>query len=179
VTAITTNCRCAWFNALLIKAQEWISMTRARLLLSVSLAALMASGMAVAGEIYKWTDDDGNVHYEDRPTGDTQFEHMAVVSKNTDNSIVQARLEADRKKRDAARQVASEAPPEMTKEEIRAEQQKRQEQCQKFRDQLQSFLRSQRLYQEDDSGERSYLSEEEVLAARSRVEGQIQEYCGS
>lgn len=154
-------------------------MTKTRLLLSVSLAALLASGIAVAGEIYKWTDDNGNVHYEDRPTGDTGVEHIDVVSNNTDNSIVMARIEADRKKRDAARQVASEAPPEMTKEEIRAEQEKRQEQCQKFRDQLQSFLRSQRLYQEDDAGERSYLSEEEVMAARTRVEGQIKEYCGS
>ena len=154
-------------------------MINSRQLITVSLAALLASGLAVAGEIYKWTDDDGNVHYEDRPTGDTQVEHMDVMSSNTDNSIVQARLDANRKARDAARQVASEAPPEMTREEVRAEQQKRRDECQKYRDQLQSFLRSQRLYQEDESGDRSYLSEEEVMAARTRVEGQIQEYCGS
>jgi hypothetical protein len=158
---------------------EKISMTHTRLLLTVSLAALLASGLAVAGEIYKWTDDDGSVHYEDRPTGNTQFEHMDVISNNTDNSIVQARLDANRKARDAARQVASEAPPEMTREEIRAEQQKRKDECQKYRDQLQSFLRSQRLYQEDEAGDRAYLSEEDVMAARTRVEGQIQEYCGS
>jgi len=158
---------------------EKITMMNTRLLLTVSLAALLASGLAVAGEIYKWTDDDGNVHYEDRPTGDTDVQHMDVISNDTDNAIVQARLDANRKARDAARQVASEAPPEMTKEEVRAEQQKRQDDCQKYRDQLQSFLRSQRLYQEDESGDRSYLSAEEVMAARTRVEGQIQEYCGS
>jgi hypothetical protein len=67
----------------------------------------------------------------------------------------------------------------MTREEIRAEQQKRKDECQKYRDQLQSFLRSQRLYQEDAAGDRAYLSEEDVMAARTRVEGQIQEYCGS
>jgi len=154
-------------------------MTKIRLVLSVSVAALLASSMAVAGEIYKWTDDDGNVHYEDRPTGDAQVEHLDVVTKNTDNSVVQARLDANRKKREAARQVASEAPPEMTREELRAEQEKRQAQCQQYRDQLQSFLRSQRLYQEDDAGERTYLSETEIMAARTRVEGQIKEYCGS
>jgi actin-related protein len=154
-------------------------MTKTRLFLTVSLAALLASGMAVAGEIYKWIDDGGNVHYEDRPIADTEIEHMEIVSKNTDNSIVQARLDANRKAREAARQVASEAPPEMTKEEVRAEQEKRQADCQKYRDQLQSFLRSQRLYQEDDAGDRTYLSDDEVMAARTRVEGQIQEYCGS
>jgi len=154
-------------------------MITARQILTATLAALLASGIAVAGEIYKWTDNDGNVHYEDRPTGDTQIERVDVVSKNTDNTIVQARLDANRKARDAARQVASEAPPKMTKEELRAEQQKRIDECQKYRDQLQAFLRSQRLYKEDEAGERAYLSEEEVMAARTRVEGQIQEYCGS
>jgi hypothetical protein len=150
-----------------------------RLILTVSIAALLASGIAVAGEIYKWTDDDGNVHYEDRPTGNTQIERLDVRSKNTDNTVVQARLDQDRKARDASRQVASEAPPEMSREELRAEQEKRQEQCQMYRDRLEAFLRSQRLYKEDSSGERQYLSEGEVMSARSRVEGQIQEYCGS
>jgi hypothetical protein len=154
-------------------------MMKYRLPITIACAALMASGLAVAGEIYKWTDEDGNVHYEDRPVGKTDMEHVDIVSRNTDNTVVQARLDADRKARAASRQVASEAPPEMTKEEIRAEKQARQEKCQQYRSQLESFLRSQRLYKEDDAGEREYLSEDEIMAARSRVEGQIQEYCGA
>lgn len=154
-------------------------MSKFRLTLMVSLAALLASGTAVAGEIYKWTDEDGNIHYEDRPTGDTTMVRLDIQSSSTDNTVVQARLDEDREAREAARQVASEAPPKMTKAELRAEQEKRQEQCQMYRDRLQSFLRSQRLYEEDDAGERTYLSEDEIMAARSRVEDQIQEYCGS
>jgi len=154
-------------------------MMKYRLPITIACAALMASGLAVAAEIYKWTDEDGNVHYEDRPVGETQMEHVDIRSKNTDNTVVQARLDADSKARAAARQVASEAPPEMTKEEIRAEQQARQEKCMQYRAQLESFLRSQRLYKEDNAGEREYLSEDEIMAARSRVENQIQEYCGA
>ena len=154
-------------------------MKKYRLAIAIACAALMASGPAVAGEIYKWTDENGNVHYEDRPVGKTDMEHVDVVSRNTDNTVVQARVDADRERRAAARQVASEAPPELTKKEIRAEQQERQEKCQQYREQLQAFLRSTRLYKEDDGGERNYLSEDEVMAARSRVEGQIKEYCGA
>ena len=120
--------------------------------MAIACAALIASGLAVAGEIYKWTDEDGNVHYEDRPIGKTDMEHVDVVSRNTDNSVVQARVDADRERRAAARQVASEAPPEMTKQEMRAEQQERQEKCQQYRDQLQAFLRSTRLYKEEEAG---------------------------
>ena len=154
-------------------------MMKYRLPITIACAALMASGLAVAGEIYKWTDEDGSVHYEDRPVGETDMERVDVRSRNTDNTVVQARLDADRAARAASRQVASEAPAEMTKEEIRAEQQARQEKCMQYRSQLESFLRSQRLYKEDDAGERAYLSEDEIMAARSRVEGQIQEYCGA
>jgi len=104
---------------------------------------------------------------------------MNIVSARTDNSAVQARLQARREERAAREQVASEAPPEMTKEEIRAEQEKRQQQCQKYRDRLEAFLRSQRLYEENDAGERRYLDEQEVVAARAKVQEQIVEYCGS
>ena len=67
----------------------------------------------------------------------------------------------------------------MTRDEILAEQQKRKDECQRYRDRLQEFLRSRRLYEEDEAGVRSYLSEEKMMAARTRVESQIQEYCGS
>ncbi|MDH3374274.1 MAG: DUF4124 domain-containing protein [Gammaproteobacteria bacterium] len=147
-------------------------------LLITFAAALITSGTAVASEIYKWTDADGNVHYEDRPTFGAQIERLAIASKKTDNSAVQARLEANREARATAEQVASEAPPEMSREEIRAEQEKRKERCQMYRARLESFVKSQRLYREDAAGERVYLEENEILAARERVEEQIKEYCG-
>jgi len=180
VIAVTTKTSPAWFNAgIVLCPTGTVLMKIYRLGLTISIAALLTGSLAVAGEIYKWTDNDGNVHYEDRPTGDTQMERMDIVSRNTDNSVVQARVDARIKAKDAARQVASEAPPEMTPEELRAEQKDRQEKCQTYRDRLQAFLRSQRLYKEDDAGDRSYLSEVEVMEARTRVEGQIKEYCGS
>ena len=150
-----------------------------RLMLTFSIATLIAYGTTVASEIYEWTDDAGNVHYEDRPAGQAYEIRRDVSSARTDNAAVQARIQQRRETRAAAEQVAAEAPEEMSKEEVRAEQQKRQQQCQMYRDRLERFLRSQRLYQEDESGERQYLNEEETMAARARVEEQIKEYCGS
>jgi len=152
-------------------------MKRYALLLTV--AAALTGNAAVAGEIYKWTDNEGNVHYEDRPTRGAVIERVAIASRNTDNAAVQSQIAANREARAAAAQVASEAPPEMSKQEIRAEQQKRQEQCQQSRDRLQTFLSSQRLYRETESGDREYLEEDEITAARTRAEDQIKEYCGS
>ncbi len=150
-----------------------------RLTVAIACAALLAGGIAAAGEIYKWVDEDGNVHYEDRPTGEGQIEHVDIVSRNTNDADVRARVDAYREARAVKEQVAAEAPPEMSKEEVRAEQQARAEKCQMYRDRLEGFLRSTRLYEESDDGDRNYLSEEEIMAARAKVEDQIQEYCGT
>ena len=154
-------------------------MNRLRLPVMLGVAALLGSGFAVAGEIYKWVDEDGNVHYEDRPVANSDLERVDIVSRNTDNTVVQAQIDADRKARAAARQVASEAPPEMSPEELRAEQQARHEKCQSYRSKLETFLTAPRMYKESEGGEREYLDEEQILAARSEVESKIEEYCGA
>lgn len=151
-------------------------MKRSWLFLAV---AIVASSVAVSGEIYKWTDDVGNVHYEDRPTGDQVVERLNIASRATDNSAIQAQAQARLEAKKAADQVESEAPAAMTRSEIRAEKEKRQQQCQMYRDQLNQFLRSRHLYREGDDGERAYLDEAETQTARKRVEGQIKEYCGA
>ena len=141
-------------------------------------AALVTAGTAVAGEIYKWTDAEGNVHYEDRPSGNIPVQRVAIVSKNTDNAAVQARVAAQRESRATDEQVASEAPPEMSRQEIRAEQAKRKERCDQYRARLETMMSAPRLYREDEAGERVYLDEDQIQAAQARVREQIKEYCG-
>jgi hypothetical protein len=150
-----------------------------RLVFTVSVAALLFGGATIAGEIYKWTDVDGNTHYEDRPIADADIERLNIASRNTDNEAIQARQRADREARATARQVAAEAPKEMSKQELRAEQEKRGEQCQIYRDRLVQFSRSQRLFEEGDDGERRYLDDAETVAAHNRVQQQIDKYCGT
>lgn len=154
-------------------------MKNKRLPITIACAALLASGLALGGEIYKWVDENGNVHYEDRPIGEGTVQHVKEVqTRNTDDAAVAARVDEQRKARAVARQVESEAPAEMSREEKRAEKQARQEQCQAYRAKLQVFLTAPRIYEQDEAGERSYLEEDQIMARRSKVEEKIQEYCG-
>ena len=116
--------------------------------------------------------------------GDYQVLFSGEVTQHANPDAVRDNLArelgiADRKARAAANQVESEAPDDMSEEDLRAEKKERAQKCEQYRAQLEAFLRSTRLYQEDGAGDRTYLSDDEVMAARSRVEGQIQEYCGS
>jgi Domain of unknown function (DUF4124) len=145
--------------------------------------ALLIAGLAMAGvvsgsDIYKWTDAEGNVHFGDRPSGASTEERLAISSSPTDpervQSIVQARNDA-RSERTAAEAATKAAEP--TAAEIRAAEAERKEKCNTYKERLQKFVTSRRLYRQDENGERVYLDEEETLAARARVQEQVLEYC--
>ncbi len=139
-----------------------------------------ASGITLANDIYKWTDEDGNVHYGDRPTGDSSEERLAISSKPTDTAMVQARVES-RYERDVAtkEEVAAAAGQGPSEEDLLAQARDKAEKCETYKARLQKFVQSRRLYKQDENGERVYLDEEQTQAARERVENQVQEYCNS
>lgn len=147
-----------------------------RIMVAVLVAASLA-GVAWAGDIYKWTDDEGNVHYGDRPAPDGSYERLAIDSSPTDHERVAARIEG---RREAARERRAEAEEAAASEEERRQvEAERAEKCAMYKERLQKFLQSRRLYREDEDGERVYLDEEETLAARNQVQDRVEEYCGS
>ena len=145
-------------------------MIRKNAIVFLIMLTVSSAGMVFAGDIYKWTDEDGNVHYGDRPTSEVSEESLAVSSGPTDPSMVHARYEA----KAAAIDSGKPAP-----EELRAQDLEQEEKCATSKARLQKFLTSRRLYRQDENGERVYLDEDETLAARERVQNQVEEYCKS
>ena len=146
-------------------------------LIVISTASLLVGGTALSGEIYKWTDADGNVHYEDRPIGD-DVERLKVISSNTDNDTVQASIEA-RHDREAVRSEARSKrnEDEQAAAEAEAEAAQRNVKCQESRARMESYLQSRHLYKQDDAGERVYLDEDQTMQARADAQEMIQKYC--
>ena len=154
----------------------------ATILLLLSTAVVTG---ALAAEIYKWTDDDGNIHYGDRPTGDgltmpNQVERVAIASRRTNSDQVQSGVDA-RLKRESARAETATAAADARKEADaqRAQAEDRAEKCGAYRERLQKLLTSRRLYRLDDNGEREYLDEGQMDATRAQVQLQVEEYCTS
>lgn len=152
-------------------------MKHPKLLVATTLALVLA-GPATASEIYKWVDENGTVHYVDRPTGSPTEERLDVASRRTNNAAVRASVQArlDRQsEREQAREKAAEAA--QTAAEAAAEREQRAEQCEMYRARMETYLQSRRLYRENESGERVYLDEAETLEARAKVQEKIQETC--
>jgi hypothetical protein len=139
-------------------------------------AALAFSGTALSGDIYKWTDEDGNVHYEDRPTGD-EVELVAFTS-STDSSAVRASIDArhaNEAARADARSKRNETDQEAAEQQLAAAE--RVQKCQDSRTRMETYLTARRLYKEGDAGEREYLDDSQIMEARAKAQEDIQKYC--
>ena len=86
-------------------------MQRNRLLLGFAVIALTLCGGTMASEIYKWTDEEGNVHYRDRPTGAPSEVRLGISYKRTDKVVVEQQRET-RMDSQAARQEQRDAANE-------------------------------------------------------------------
>lgn len=174
VTVITAGGQVLCFNMRMNNRQILIGFAA----LAVSIATMGTP--ALADEIFKWTDADGNVHYEDRPLDGADVERLTLTTNRTNNSAVQSRVQARRDSeasRQEARNVA--ADEERTAAEEKAHSEQREKQCTNHRAKLQDLLQSSRLYRLDDEGERVYLDEVQAAESRQRAEELVKESCDS
>ncbi len=171
VTVITTQSPSSWSNA---------RMKTRHLIIGLLAIALTASSGAIANSIYKWIDADGNVHYEDRPSGAATEERMTLTYTRTDNDAVEQRIQMRHDTQSAhqeAKAVAAEKA--RSEEDQRAEAAAQQKQCENYRGKLETLTQARRLYREDENGERVYLDDSEQLEARQRTQDLVQEFCNS
>lgn len=140
-------------------------------------ALVLATGIAGA-DVYKFTDEKGNVLYTDKPAT-LPAERLNVQSKKTDVVAVQARQEAEAKRMqdaDRGRQQASDQQADQAAaNELTAKD--KAERCTKARERYDSYMNSQRLYQQGENGQRRYLSDAELDAARNSAKVTMDELC--
>ena len=149
-----------------------------RIVLTCAIAAMTVPMGGMANEIYKWTDADGTVHYEDRPTGAPTEVRLDITYRSTDRSAVQQRIQSRvdaQTAREEARSIAEAAKQEAA-EDAAAEEQ-RSDRCNRARARLESHLQARRVYRTDDKGERVYLDDAQRQEARQKAEEQIAEFC--
>jgi hypothetical protein len=155
-----------------------MSMKGKRIVLTCTIAAMTVSMGAMANEIYKWTDADGTVHYEDRPTGAATEVRLDITYRSTDRSAVQKRIQSRvdaQTARDEAQSVAAIA--EQEEAENAAAEQQRKERCERSRARLETYMQARRVYRTGENGERVYLDDTQRQEARQKVEAQIAEFC--
>ena len=144
---------------------------------TLAIVLSMLAGALSASEIYRYVDEDGVVHYVDLPTGAPGEEHLAIRSRPTNAAAVQAGAQARQAATAREAEAEANAPQGPSEEELQAEARHREEQCNKYRERQTRFTQSRRIYRMDENGERVWYSEEEMQAARDKVDELVAHYC--
>ncbi len=141
------------------------------------LGILLVGFTANAATVYRSVDDKGTVQYTDRPDG-KDVERVVVRTQRTSSS-------AGARPSVAAQQAANsgqangeepkiEAEQGPTEEEIQAN---KENNCRIAKQRLETYVTSRRLYRELPDGERDYLDDDQLIAAREKAATDVQKWC--
>jgi uncharacterized protein DUF4124 len=149
-----------------------------RVLIPVVLSASMLLAVQAHADVYKYTDDKGNIQYTDKPAT-LPAERLNVQSQKTDLVALQARQLEEQQRTSATNQARQQANTQRADERKASETAAtdKAEQCKKARERYDSYMNSQRLYESLPDGERRYLSDAELDAARASAKASMDVLC--
>ena len=147
-------------------------MFRSLLLLTLAAAPLVA-GTALA-DVYKYKDEKGNIQYTDKPPL-LPAERLNVQSQRTDVVAAQGRPQTSQPAASSG-PAAGNSPSEQTEAKALSAKDKA-ERCIKARERYDRYMNSQKLYEQDEKGERRYLDSAELDAARASAKASMDTLC--
>jgi uncharacterized protein DUF4124 len=144
--------------------------------LAAAVLATFAMSAAAQGQVYKYTDANGQVHYADRAASDAK----QVKGPTPPSQQTPARPAAP-----AAQPAAAQAPPALPVNRAQAQQVQRdvavarEEQCKQSRENYEKAVRAQRVFKTNEKGEREFISPAEADALRLQIKAEMDGACGS
>ncbi len=140
-------------------------------------------------DVYKWVDEDGNVHFSDKPPAQADSETLHVeADAPADAAAARSRFLADERERARRRAEVRQAAASV-EATAAAQREAMQERCVRARQQLISLQQSLPVYRDEDGvfrtlsrydayeGAREYLDETERKREIVRVEHEIVRTC--
>ena len=127
--------------------------------------------LAAHADIWKWVDEDGNVHFGDMP-----------APKNAENAELVKYTPGTRPTSPSSKdQTSTSLGKEIDQDETPAEKREREDAqayyCNQAKEIYRSYVDATRLYRSSENGRREYLSEQEASAALANAEASVAEWC--
>ncbi len=147
-----------------------------KLIAVITLSLLSATGGALAGKIYKWTDSEGNVHYGERPptsqAREINLPKAPPSSRATPagNSLQETNKLLDTLQKERQQKAEKKAAAEK-------ERKAREANCSRAKRRLAAYTIGGRIYEIDDQGERSYLGDAEIEKRRLAAQQEVDKRC--
>lgn len=149
-----------------------------RKITTFTAAILLTASAFGAGEIYRWKGADGTWHYSDQPRAGAELVRGPQMSRPAE-----AAPAAPQSPQPAQPMATTEEPLPVSEEvaaEVRSQAETaRAEQCKRAEAAYQDALKARRIFRTDAQGNRVYMSEPEMDAARLQARANRDLACGN
>ncbi|KIQ06448.1 MULTISPECIES: DUF4124 domain-containing protein [Pseudomonas] len=138
----------------------------------IGICLLLLLPTLAFGEVYRWVDERGQVHYGQQPLAadaDVVDVRPQVVERDAATREREQRSERYFQARRDEQAQASQARKQLQGE--------RAKECTTLRNRLASMPEGRRYYRPGDDGERRYYSDQELDAGRDYLRSQLSERC--
>lgn len=150
---------------------------------AISIASLCAIAFAANGAfadtVFKSVDESGQVIYSDRPSVGGQNESLEIDIRRSNAQTVVVKKSADEQIAAAAAiRENHEAEDAASEAQMAAEvAERRQSNCTAAKSRQEKYVTNRKLYKPLANGEREYLSDDELDAARADAARTVEEWC--
>ena len=133
-----------------------------------------------AAQVYKWVDEDGQVHYGSKPESKDAKE-VKIKNKYIDSGkgtpALSTEERVNKQKRFLDAMDAEKKSIENEKKKKREEEEKKIQRCHAARDQLRRYQSSGALYDLDEKGDRILLTKEQYEKAMRLARDRVLKWC--
>lgn len=150
--------------------------------LAVLLLVLISASLTA--EVYRWVDDQGRVHFSDRPPGDTAPGYgggrEGQPARDPSQATPQVGIEAGRREKQQRllRALESERKEkEAAAEQARKKQAVRAHNCELARARLRTAQNVNRIFEYDAKGNKVYLDQAGVAREIAAHQAQVERWC--
>jgi len=137
--------------------------------MTVLLFLTLGECLTANAEMWKWVDDDGSVHYSDKPQHASATGMTLAWSSGPDRNSSSG-SHAEPNSSQAAGQDAS-ADAQEERQRVKAKY------CNKAKEVYRSYKEAPRLYETGKDGQRRYLSEKEARKVLAETKAKVAELC--
>lgn len=142
------------------------------------VACALALAPLASAQLYKYVDKDGKTVYTDQPPPGTDTKQMNVPSSAIGNAPAPGKTAVQQDKElQKSRDKAKEGEKKSEEKEARARAEA--ERCESAKTAYAQYSLGGRITKLDDKGEKIFLGDAEIDAARERARQQVDQYCKS
>lgn len=144
----------------------------------VLLMVLFYMSSSLAQKIYKWVDENGQVHYSSKEPLDKKSERMKIKTQKAQSVTTKPESDENEEENDSEKDAEEEVDPKTKKELEAMDKKNKKRMCAQAKANLKSLQDSPRVVQKDPkSGEMVRLDDNQRISALKNARKNIKEFC--